>query len=674
MNYEVSLNKLKKIVDPFNTSENENPQVNKKQIKELLDNTDIFINLDDNNHTKFLKSLAYEVANYQPQEITISLSEDGQFNRVEDIITNGLINLYAAIYLGKDTCIANITGNEKVVKTLLGVNLSKPDNIEVPLATQIKPFLWEINEVVVENTWGDIDFILKKFEYVFGDDFNEAFPEVLKHADPQVWDNYEFVMELASNYKDYFPSSIPENFLEKDSIFQVIKSRPDFFKDYWGHHLEDLFTKFEPIIDEDGKLESSYYYGQYKEAPSFLNRVKEELFTDVNYVKQILDDFKGSRGGSSSKLYKRLPFEVQFDKDIINMIYQSQKLRYDDAIWIYPHYNIPESKKNDYEWVKNFILEHGEHLSWDRIEIPNKNYEPSHGLQNLYGSWINNKELVIDMMGSVDPQKIPAFNHIYNVLPTKIKNDKEIVSIFMEKYPQSYSLLNDKYQAQYVLNHIEKSSKINLSNELIITFEDKEILKKIIEKGSVTWLATKGCPAKWKNDIELISAISFNTPDNDLKYLLDDKKIVATILKIPELTDRVLEIVPTIYSWLPLDRRLDKEIALTVMRNNEAITVETALFANKEFCIEALQANYKTRQIPDGFWNDQDFVLKVFKHVDERNISDNLIGLLPDRVQKLLTVFEVEKDYEKFFTRCFLNVNLHNNLETKSDTVKKKKI
>jgi hypothetical protein len=152
MNYEVSLNKLKKLVDPFNSSENENVQINKKEIKELLDNADIFVSPEDNNYTKFLKSLAYEVANYQPQEITISLPEDGQFNRVEDIVTNGLVNLYAAIYLGKETCVANITGNEKVVKTLLGVNLSKPDNIEVPLAPQIKPFLWEINEVVVENT------------------------------------------------------------------------------------------------------------------------------------------------------------------------------------------------------------------------------------------------------------------------------------------------------------------------------------------------------------------------------------------------------------------------------------------------------------------------------------------------------------------------------------------
>lgn len=671
MNYEIPLKKLKKIVDPFTASDNEVSQIDKKQLKKLLDNADIFTAPTDNSEVKFLKSLAYEVANYQPQEIKIHLPEDGQFNRIEDLVTNGLINLYAAIYLDKDTCIANITGNEKAVKTLLGVDLNKPNDIELPKVPKVKDFFWEINEVVVENTWGDPDFILEKFKHVDDDDFNDTFKDVLKHAEPQVWDNYDFVLKLASNYKESFPLLMPENFLEKDSIFQVIKNRPDLFKKLWDFHLEDLFDKFEPVLNDDGVLQTASYYGDYSEAPSFLEKVKSQLFTDVNYVKKILQDFKGNYGSKTSKLYKRLSFDVQFDKDIINMIYKSQKGDYDESIWIYPHMNIPEANKNDYQWVKSFILEHGSNLSWDRIKPPVKNYTPSRELDNLYSSWINNKELVIDMINSVDPQKIVGFNHIYNVLPTKIKNDKEIVNIFMDKYPQTYLLLNDKYQAHYVLDHIEKSPSIYLPNELIITFEDKEILKKIISKGSIDWLTTKGCPVKWKTDIELISLIGEKASDKDLRELFDDKKIVATMFKIPGLGERVLTIVPTMYSWLPLDKRMDKDLALLALCGKT--TVEQSFFANKEFCIEALKTNYETKQIPDGFWNNQDFVLQVFKNIDEKTISGAIMPLLPDRVKKLLTVFEIDKDYEKFFSRCFLNANLQNNLDQKEDTVIKKR-
>mgnify|MGYP000709247476 CR=1 FL=1 len=80
-------------------------------------------------------------------------------------------------------------------------------------------------------------------------------------------------------------------------------------------------------------------------------------------------------------------------------------------------------------------------------------------------------------------------------------------------------------------------------------------------------------------------------------------------------------------------------------------------------------------KIPEQFFKEQDFLLRIFEKIDNKELSLQILTSLPTVINEVLNTTPLKiGDYYKFFSNAFSNMNLSEKLETgKKENIKKTK-
>ena len=79
-------------------------------------------------------------------------------------------------------------------------------------------------------------------------------------------------------------------------------------------------------------------------------------------------------------------------------------------------------------------------------------------------------------------------------------------------------------------------------------------------------------------------------------------------------------------------------------------------------------------KIPAHYFEDQDFLLKIFKKVDNKELNHQVLSYLPTIINEVINSNEIKSgSYYDFFSKSFTNMNLEEKLST-GIKIKKNKI
>lgn len=672
MNYKVSISQVTKLLNPFSQDMGES-FIDPKQIDSLINSGQLFAENEDSQHLRFIKKIAYEVANYQPEIISISIPDE-EITNPEDLVTSGLINLYAAIYLNHSEVVMSFKGDDKTIETLFGINLNNPDNIVFPKKETIERVTWTLVPELLQTNWSDQDFVINHIFYG-NSKVMVCIKEALTLAPVEMWADPQFIEaifthEQLANVKlnNILKSDFPDEFFYTPGLYRLIYDNPTYFASVWSAHFEQKSE----LLKENVPNEILQLIPQHKK--DFYAKIKNEILLDMTKVCKIL------LHSSSTSVYDILPDSIKYHTDLLDFVYNPQNpLRSDvKTVDVYPHADLEKQHHltQDYHWIKNFVVNYSRCLQLENIPSPDNESFASRKPKflSIFSSFLNSKERLLEICAET---KNDQFYHVFKIIDVALQEDKQIIEAFMKVSVHTYRHLPEHLKLDYVVQYInaipnEVLNQVRmLSNTEIIGIDDREVLKNLITRGKCRWLLHENCPKKWQEDLELLLLIT--KPEE----LISDgnEKIFSTLIKDSTSLTKILCDKPNLYHKLPQQLKNEKEIMHLVLKKNGDLP--NHLFANKEFCIEALTINPNVfKKIPKGYWQEKRFVLDVLNKVDQKDINITILEKLPSDLTHIFTAFGIEKNYTNFLENYLLNIELTQKFsnQEKLQAVKKKKI
>lgn len=659
MNYKIKLEKLNKIINPL---EDKLLPVTISKIEDGLrkDNSDI------KQKTDILSKIINRVLNYYPKEIEIDLRNIEESKGSIILTEENLIDLTAALFRQEEYIVGNIIGDAKIVKLLLDINLSKPDNIILEEDKKEELFNWQnveesINHYIGFKNWSDPEFIYNHIKKLtFSGDKDKAFKEIISFADQNLWNDNNFLVEL----KDLYPNmldQLPVEMYYRQSVFDFILANKDMHNAIEKCYLK-LWNDREQLPDNNINSWSNKVYSitnkNRKDIAPILDQLKEKVFNNIDEALILI--------GQNSKYYAFFSEDVKYHSKMVNKIFNSKKPG-GQFIEVNPFIDLPEKYKNDYSWVKDLLINYSDVLNlhtykdsasmWHLTEYTKKD--------GMYACWHNDKNKVLDLINSVDHQD---FGYFYLILPDFLKNDKDILQGFISKFSKVYAFFSEENKHTYIKDYIyiekNKNELQNLINmEWVFKLNDRNVIVELIEKNVNRFMFKSTTPKKWRKDLELILAIK-----DDIAPLLEDKDIFKFLTKDEETILKILPKVPALYYKLPQIYKVNETIALQNLKYHNKI--DNSLYLSREFCLKALSVKESCIiQIPAQFWNESSFLLSVCEKVDKGEYSKNLFKVAPVKIMQFFDNFNVKNDYASFLNKYIMNEKLKTNLNV-SNVVK----
>lgn len=669
MNYKIPLSKLDKFFNPFNDIHS--PFYKKEEEIDVLLKTGNIFNkglMKDN-----LKTLAYEIANYEPQKITISLHEEN-ITEIENIITVGLFNLYSAFYLKKQEVIVEIKGEEKVIHSLLGNDINNYIVKEgLTASKKIEMVNFSINKKLLEDTWGSINFVFKKLQDSLKLN-NKDRENIYKFIIPEMWENKDFIKLIFSNYEILNKTY---SYMFNDVVFEIIKEDLNQFRPLWNvvlYHRRDSIKKITKekyeenqniynelsIISSDKLSEEEYYKLSTSRSNIFCYKVKSELIEDLDNAYELLKILDKWQDG----LYEIFPQSIKYNEGILDFIYNNK-------ISIYPNLYMEQEQYNDYNFIKNFLIKYSEKIPFNRILSTSETNGQTGEFDDLLSSWINDKQKVLELLDNIPTSH---FARIYSLLNEPLRQDEDIIktvlNINIDFYLEVPKSIRQKYKEDFILNGSdEKRRNKSFPMEEILNIKDKELLINLLKAGNVNWLKNDNCLLKWKQDVELLNYIPTG---HEFTHINKEDPLYETILKNKSLLIKIITVSHSFYSQLPKELKEDKDL-LEIMADKYNY-IPDKLFSSRKMCLEIIKKNQKLiEKVPMDYWYEKEFILGLALLVDQKNVSDSVFKYGPKEVVQLLNAFEINKNYEEFLSNYFLHQKLEVEVKEKHN-IKKNKI
>lgn len=677
MNYLIKVKKLKSLIDPFEQNIN-GIKISREDIKSALDKNHITSEESDSDIVKFINEVAFKVVNYKNEEIKIVVPEssDIDFNSAE-ILKEGLTYLAAAIFKGEDTVIANIEGNEKIIKTLLEVNLSKPDNIIVEKEEKFNFLNWDAHIDTLKQFRTENEDYSKKI-VALQEENHEIIGNFLEEIPMENWNNKEFILKML-NANNNIINILPPEIVLQNNFLEVLASQEelDCFKSVFKSYLikplklqiktienklnvelmEVLPPKLKKLIDLEN-LEN--YKTGYNENISeelltqSLDYVNNHVFNNLTMGLKLLKDCD-----LFNDFYEFLSEEVKFNPLIIDLIFikrrSVQKHQYIYSPNIESH--ISKERGENIDWLKSFFNTYGENVQYHSIQ---KN-------PNAFVSWYEDKDKIKEIFSSKVSNEM---HNLFELIPNKIINDNSVVQLTIKNCPECYRYLDSKNKKQFLEEFIEnidtlKNKNIYIINQDIYELKDKQKFLTLLEKGNQYWLEDPKCPKHLSEDIDFI----FHKDVNFTK-LLDNKKVVRTVLKDDKHIIEGLKRAKNFYSMLPYEKQLNVDFGLLALSNkNDSFNkpYHQHLLNSKRFCLEAIIIDKEViSEISPNLWNDKEFLVEICKIMDnDSNLANRILIEGNSKLTTLFETYEISSNYEEFMNSYILQINMNEKLQNK---------
>lgn len=674
-NYLVLLTNVMKLVHPF--KDNLFPErIYLKEIDKMLDGTLNTKNMQPEK-LKILEEVVNRVNYYYPKEIDLHLTQDNIKNVA--MLDESLIDLAAAIYRHEKHIVCNVTGDKELVKSLLGVDLDKPDNITLPIMESNLQFDWALEEVEVSNAWDDPQFIInyltQTVKAVIVNNFtikstntvkDERLQEIVKFATPEVWNNQELVnkvMSFNSNAVNFLTFEI----LLNPTVLAYTKQYTSEFSNVWDRVYKYLY-------DEKGNFDQS-----------MLDKYDEPYKSQIaNNLKTIENDFLGSKvfvlklcrnTNVLEKFFEKIPPEVKYSDEVLKELSSLADSKKNTFAWRPKKLfkDLPNELATDIDWIRKLFNDYSTIIAWHTL--PDSYHQE--GLGNIFKAWINDKDLVLKFM---QESKTTQFSKVFDLLPSLLKNDDSMIKTFMENYPIIYSKLpgvqKPQYLKKFLLLYKENNNSYNIKNHVttqeICKLNDKDVFVHLAEQGYADWFDSPLLDKKWHQDVEVIRKVA---AVNEEVYKLPSIKDILKDLPREKLIELITK-SKTAYEKLTGDMRNDHELALLCIKHHrDSPSISNNLYWSKSFCVEALKANNALiKKIPKEYWKQKDFILGICKGLDDKSLSAEMLNQAPAFVKPFFDSFSIKENYTDFMENYLLRLELNKKLIAKKVTGNKKKI
>lgn len=645
MTYKISLKKLKAVANPFEQvcfAEMSEP-VKKFDVLNCISDGIVFPLEDSPFYYKVATSIAYEYLNFEPlNPIKIDLRNTAN----GWIVSQGIAHLGAAILKNEDFIYADIEGDEKIIKTLFG----KPEVVDINPADK-KILKWTVQDLSLTSSWENIDFIIKEIHRAP----KQNLDQVLKMIPEYKWLETDFLKAVIPKMKDYDFSRFDSKILKSDNMFEAVKNNHILFSILWDNCYKNIYNKG----NDDNNLASNTSLSSAEKELKV--KIDKEVFSNKAMCMEFID-----YSYSAGNLYTYFSLGNKIDKDIITKIFKKEENNSSHF------YGFEKELPPEFFKEKENIL-----IYLKRKYSPSEEFLKSNSY--AYNSWINNKDMIVDILKD---EKMKNISYFFNYLPNEFKKDKEILIPWLTRFPNTYEHLSHKLKNDpEIVQHFIKSEgdPSYLDNSLIFKMKDIDTIQKIISKNP-TLLLEKDCPSEWKEDMDILLAVPAKSYNYSYPHF--PKKIINLVLSTEENCLFMLEQTTDIYEHIPRNLKLSHAISafyLQKLESGELIyktdKVPKKLWGTKAFCLIAMQANHKlASEVPAQFFYEKDFIISFVKKIDNSLIEKEVFNYAPKEIKQLLDSFNVNSDYEEFLNKYMFNSQLNGELAEKNIDNKKKKI
>lgn len=666
MYYKIKKEELKSIFQ----LENIDLDVNSLIIKKYVEDGNIFINEKDNIKTQKEKKIAYLMINHD--EICVNLITENEVNNP--------IHLQSALMTDADVIKIKIT-DEKLkekFKSKFGieeVNFRENNNLNIN-----EDFLLGLTQ----DGWDNKDFILKKIAS-FKDSYNDESGKLLSvelfsYIPDNQWLDEDFIQQFFNdaNINKIVIYAIQK---EKNKTWNVLYNEK-ILTGIISSQKKELLNRY---ISNYSEIESKNSYGNSSIAKDRSNNSSIEL---VNKEKSFMKFF--------SKYFK----DVEYAKKIIKMVDEQYFYLFDMQLrknkefkeeyitlallslnkkvsgynsGIYDFSNLLGVDSFTDKRVQEFAIKHG-----DKI------YGTEH--QPLIAAEIikNSKEEIAEIIS-----KGSGIDFLWDYLSKEQKQEKIIVKEMLKQNPKIYNkLIEDlrldkeifqSYYTQLKKKELLKDFKVGkINKEFFESFNEEEIIHLITVVPD--FLLEEKFPSKYFENMKVMAHSNINY--HVFMELLNKNEVAkntfSQIFKNKELSLNMLGRQGNVFELLSDDVKMDMEILEVYVKNSYNYeNLPPKVFLNKNLLLHIVRAkpNFVER-IPEQFFKEQDFLLRIFEKIDSKELSLQILTSLPTVINEVLNTTPLKiGEYYKFFSNAFSNMNLSEKLETgKKEIIKKTKI
>jgi hypothetical protein len=648
MKYAIPIKKIKKIANPFDMLFlKSNELITLKEVENNISTGKVFVDETMSEKEKLLCKIAYEVINKE-RNTTICIDlRDSMSNETGWLITHGVEELASAIYNNEKIIEVEVLGDEKVIKSFFGkiVPMNGEDSSNDKVQINKGVFDWKIDEVMLNNSWKNEDYVLKKMS-VFAKD-------VCTYADKDLLLDKDFLRKCVMTNVNII-SHLSEDILLSDAFWDILKNPPTNlgitgFINCWEKTFKKIYVDKNDLrhVEIKKKIDSDIFGNE--DLAILLTKNPENIKLFFSYIpdkikmnKNIIDNvfFTGNNDYEKISLSKLLPEE--FFKDV----------------------------KNSYKLLRN-----------EKFYFPTLKTDTY-----IYDGWINNKEDIILLITNI---KSHALKYIFEILPTNLKNDVDILNELMSKNVETYWLFDEEVQNnKYFLDLYIRNGKDveRIDKSILYEINDMELIKSMLIN-NFKILFDKKCPKEWREDPELIISAS-----NDFYWCRNyfSKIGLRKLEDRPDLLCKLVESNVMNYKHFGPKGKSHLLVATAYVKNtsgkdeslNTQNEIPNFLWLNKEFCLSVMSANSLyvmsanprwIKSIPEKFFGERDFLLKMCNNLDKKIISKSVFEYIPKQIKLFFDMFEVEVgNYEKFMNSYLTKKDLESNLSNVPNTLTKK--
>jgi len=537
---------------------------------------------------------------------------------------------------------------------------------------------------LTQDGWDNKEFILKKIAS-FKDEYNNdsgklLSVELFSYIPDNQWLDEDFIQQF---FKDSNINKIVEYAIqkEKNKTWNVLYNEK-ILEGIIELQKKELLNKY---ISNYSEIESKNSYGNSSIAKDRNNNSSIELINkEKNFMKFFSKYFKDV--DHAKKIIKMVDeqyfylFDMQLRKNkefkeeyiTLALISLNKKVSgYNSGIYDFSNLLGVDSFTD--KRVQEFAIKHG-----------NKIYGSEH--QPLIAAEIikNSKEEIAEIIS-----KGSGIDFLWDYLSKEQKQEKIIVKEMLKQNPKIYNKLIEElrldkeifqsYYTQLKEKELLKDFKVGkINKEFFESFNEEEIIHLITVVPD--FLLEEKFPSKYFENMKVMAHSNINY--HVFMELLNKNKVAqntfSKIFKNKELSLNMLERQGNVFELLNDEVKMDMEILEKYVKNSYNYeNLPPKVFLNKNLLLHIVRAKPNfVEKIPEQFFKEQDFLLRIFEKIDNKELSLQILTSLPTVINEVLNTTPLKiGDYYKFFSNAFSNMNLSEKLETgKKENIKKTKI
>lgn len=645
--------------------------VNKLIINKYVNEGRVFPEESDDSKTKDEKRIAYLIINHD--EICLSFSNENQ-------VENNIDLLAALMSDSREFTI-------KLAENSLQENFTTKYNIQ-PTEFRENNHL-NINEDfligLTKDGWDNQEFIFKKlnnYKDSYGNEENnkQLAVELISYIPPEQWQDEDFIHNFLSHPG---ASKILEHAINKeknktyDILFneKILNKSIELGNKYLIHHYVKIYYE----------VSSKDSYGNYslskernnntileliEKEKDFIPHIKK-YFKELDYAKEMIKSL-------SEDYFKLFDLQLRKNKDFkeqyitLALSYLEKKAK-EQSSYIWGFTSLVGVEAFSDIRIQEFAIKNGEKIHDDE-------HKPL-----LAAEIIKNTNEEIARIISVGK----GIEFIWDYLSKEQKQEKIIAKSFLKQNPKIYNKLNetlrlDKEIFKIYYNQLKEFDLIKdfkvgkISKEFFESFNEEEIIDLITVVPD--FLLEEKFPQKYFDNMTVMA--QSNKAHHVFQKLYQEneryKKTIENIFQNKELSIIMLEKQNNIFSLLSEDLRSDMEVLEKYVKTSYHYeNLPPKVFLNKNLLLHIIRAKPNfIEKIPEEYFKDQDFLLRIFTKIDKKELSEQVLHSLPTVINEILNTTPLKVgDYYEFFSKTFTHMNLTKKLDSeKKPTVKKNKI